>query len=48
MTEASNGYVDATVNTEFYVVMAGNILYKVGYDELPNIKAENIRAAYAM
>ena len=45
---SSNGYVDATVNTEFYVVMAGNILYKVGYDELPNIKAENIRAAYAV
>ena len=45
---SNNGYVDATVNTEFYVVMPDNIIYKVGYDELPSIKAANVRAAYAV
>ena len=45
---SNNGYVDATVNTEFYIVMPDNIIYKVGYDELPTIKAENVRAAYAV
>ena len=45
---SNNGYVDATVNTEFYIVMPNSIIYKVGYDELPTIKAEKIRAAYAV
>ena len=45
---SNNGYVDATVNTEFYIVMPGSIIYKVGYDELPKIDAENVRAAYAV
>ena len=45
---SNNGYVDATVNTEFYIVMPDNIIYKVGYDELPTIKAANVRAAYAV
>ncbi len=45
---SNNGYVDATVNTEFYIVMPDNIIYKVGYDELPTIKDENVRAAYAV
>ena len=45
---SNNGYVDATVNTEFYIVMPDNIIYKVGYDELPTIKADDIRAAYAV
>ena len=34
---SNNGYVDATVNTEFYIVMPDNIIYKVGYDELPTM-----------
>ena len=45
---SNNGYVDATVNTEFYIVMPDNIIYKVGYGELPTIKAANVRAAYAV
>jgi len=45
---SNNGYVDATVNTEFYIVMPDSIIYKVGYDELPTIKAANVRAAYAV
>ena len=44
----SNRYVDATIDTEFYIVMPNSIMYKVGYAELPNIKVEEIRAAYAV
>ncbi len=47
----SNNYVDATIDTEFYIVVPGgqkDILYRVGYDNLPNIMVEDIRAAYAV
>ena len=47
----SNSYVDATINTEFYIVLPGNaksIQYKLGYADLPTILSENIRAAYAV
>ena len=44
----ANGYVNATVETEFYIAMPNGVLYQVGYDKLPTIKAENIRAAYAV
>ena len=47
----SNRYVDATIDTEFYIVIPGSqsdILYRVGYDNLPNIMVEDIRAAYAV
>ena len=47
----SNSYVDATIDTEFYIVIPGNqssILYRVGYDNLPNIMVKDIRAAYAV
>ena len=47
----SNNYVDATVDTEFYIVTPGNaksIMYKVGYADLPSIKVGEIRAAYAV
>ena len=47
----SNSYVDATIDTEFYIVIPGSqssILYRVGYDNLPNIMVEDIRAAYAV
>ena len=44
----SNGYVDATNDTEFYVVMPNGITYKTGYADLPTISAANIRAAYAV
>ncbi len=44
----SNGYVDATVNTEYYIVTPNNVEYKVGYDNLYTIDAEKVRAAYAV
>ena len=47
----SNNYVDATIDTEFYIVVPGgqkDIMYRVGYDNLPNIMVEDIRAAYAV
>ena len=47
----SNVYVDATVDTEFYIVLPGtakSILYRVGYADLPQIKVSEIRAAYAV
>ena len=48
----SNEYVDATINTEFYIVLPGTtantIMYKVGYADLPNIEVNKIRAAYAV
>ncbi|MBD5153239.1 MAG: hypothetical protein HDT16_12515, partial [Oscillibacter sp.] len=44
----SNGYVNATVNTEFYIVTPSAIKHVVGYAGLPTILASNIRAAYAV
>ena len=48
----SNEYVDATIDTEFYIVLPGTtantIMYKVGYADLPNIEVNKIRAAYAV
>ena len=46
-----NGYVNAVDDTEFYVVKtggSGKITYFVGYDNVPEIKAEDIIAAYAV
>ncbi|MBD5155500.1 MAG: hypothetical protein HDT15_10685, partial [Oscillibacter sp.] len=47
-TTNSNGYVNATVNTEFYVVTSGGVKHYVGYAGLPTILGANIRAAYAV
>ena len=43
-----NGYVNAVVDTEFYVVEDDSIRYYDSYKDLPTIKAENVRAAYAV
>ena len=44
----SNSYVDATVDTEFYIVTGNSILYKLGYADLPSIDAAKVRASYAV
>ena len=48
----SNEYVDATIDTEFYIVLPGTtantIMYKVGYADLPTVEVNKIRAAYAV
>ena len=44
----SNGYVNATVDTEFYIVQSGTITYYNSYKDLPTIKADDVRAAYAV
>ncbi|MBD5155655.1 MAG: hypothetical protein HDT15_11530, partial [Oscillibacter sp.] len=44
----SNGYVNATVDTKFWIVTPNDIKYVESYRDLPAIKAENIRAAYAV
>ena len=48
--DAVNGkYVSANKDTEYYFVYVENsIAYRVGYSEVPAIKAENITAAYAL
>lgn len=43
-----NSYVDATVDTEFYIVTPDDILYFEGYNELPDIDADKVRATYAV
>ena len=45
---SANGYVDATVNTEYYIVSESGATYKVSYDNIPEIAAEDIRASYAV
>ena len=44
----SNNYVNATVDTEFYIVMPNGVQYKMGFAELPTIAKEKVRAAYAV
>ncbi|MBD5170307.1 MAG: hypothetical protein HDT20_09380, partial [Oscillibacter sp.] len=44
----SNGYVNATVNTEFYIVTPTAVKHVTGYKDLPSILGDNIRAAYAV
>ena len=44
----ANTYVDATVDTEFYIVTPDDIFYFEGYDELPTIDADKVRATYAV
>ncbi|MBD5168567.1 MAG: hypothetical protein HDT20_00305 [Oscillibacter sp.] len=44
----SNGYVNATVDTEFYIVTPNTIKHVTGYAGLPTILGKNIRAAYAV
>ena len=44
----SNTYVNANSETVFYVVEPGRVTYYDSYEKLPTIKADNIRAAYAV
>ena len=44
----ANRYVDATVNTEFYIVMPGLVTHFTGFAELPTIRADEVRATYAV
>ena len=44
----SNTYVNANSETVFYVVEPGRVTYYDSYEKLPTIKADDIRAAYAV
>ena len=44
----SNSYVDALDSTEFYIARAGGSTYVEGFQNLPKIPAEYIRAVYAV
>ena len=44
----SNNYVNANNETVFYVVEPNRVTYYDSYEKLPTIKAEDIRAAYAV
>ena len=44
----SNGYVDATLDTLFYVVTPDGATLYTGYNELPTIDGDKVRAAYAV
>ena len=43
-----NDYVDAVHDTEYYLVTPENIKWFTDYDNVPEIKKENIRAIYAL
>ncbi|MDE6933468.1 MAG: S-layer homology domain-containing protein, partial [Oscillospiraceae bacterium] len=44
----SNNYVNANDSTVFYVVEPDRVTYFESYKDLPTIKAEDVRAAYAV